>query len=92
MNDDTSSPSFSELLIEGIKTKNIQEFQKVANATANSESSLVMFKLLQTLCNFHDAVADIYAQKGDKGQATYHYQLANRIRTEAQHNKNAFGQ
>lgn len=81
MKDQTSSP-FSTLLIEG-RTSNPGEFQKVLPATSEQDHHQVMFKLLQTLSNFHDTVADMYASKGDNGKASYHYQIANRIRAEA---------
>jgi len=84
MKENTSSP-FSGLLSEAFS--NPTEFQKVMPAATENDSSQVMFKLIQTLANFHDSVADIYAQQGQTQKASYHYQMANRMRAEAQQNK-----
>lgn len=87
MNKETPTKTFSSLLTEGFA--NPAEFKKVLPAATEQDHSQVMFKLLQTLSNFHDSIADLYAKDGNNGKASYHYQMANRIRTEAQQSKRA---
>lgn len=89
MTEPNKHKSFSEALFEGVTRNNAPEFTKVMTAAQDGDTHLVMYKLLQTLSNMHDTVADMYKLQGDSGKASYHYQMANRIRTEAQHNKNA---
>lgn len=78
-----SHESFTDHLLEGVRKGNTGEFQKVLPASEQGDTSLVMFKALQTLSNMHDVIADMYVQSGDETLANLHYQLANRIRTEA---------
>lgn len=78
-----SQPSFTDELLETVRKGNTGEFQKVLPAAGQGDTSLVMFKALQTLSNFHDVVADLYSQEGNESFANLHYQFANRIRSEA---------
>lgn len=75
--------TFREEVLEGVRKSNTGEFQKVLPATSAGDSSLVMFKVLQTLSNLHDVVADMYTVKGEESLANLHFQLANRVRSEA---------
>ena len=75
--------SFSDAVLEGVRKNNTGEFQKVLPASEQGDASLVMFKVLQTLSNLHDVVADMYTTNGEEALANLHFQLANRVRAEA---------
>lgn len=73
-----------------VLVKLLEQKKSVSNFTAAKQSGegLVMYKALMSLSNLHETIADMFELKGDKSKAAWHQQMSDKIRTEANQEKN----
>lgn len=64
-------------------SKNTTEFLRSQQAQSSSLENLMMYKMVQTLSNFHDATADMYDAQGNTQKAKYHRDISAKLRTDA---------
>lgn len=71
------------LLLNEAVNKNTGEFVRTQNVQSPSLENLMMYKMIQTLSNFHDATADMYDAQGNTQKAKYHRDISVKLRTDA---------
>lgn len=80
----------TDSLDEAINVSNMPDLMKARyhKVSNKSEDSVMFFKMLMTLSNFHSTVSDMYFLRGDAHFSRRHYDYSVRFRNEANKVKN----